>query len=56
MLIPRDDGVLEWRPDPPPVVLNAEITEHMSVLENGVIIRMICHWGEIKLAERGKAE
>jgi hypothetical protein len=46
MMIARKDGTLVWYPSERAVVLNPSATVHETTLENGVAIRMTCHWGE----------
>ena len=49
MLVPREDGVLEWQPGPPAVVVGAHEAVQEADPENGVWYRAIIRTGEIVL-------
>lgn len=49
MLLLRKDGTLEHFIGEKVETLNASTTESAHTLENGAVIRMICHWGEKRL-------
>lgn len=46
MLIPRKDGTLVYYPVERAVTRNPEVIVSACTLENGVVIRMHCHYGE----------